>query len=75
MEWLQEERPELVARYQTLYRRGAYMPVAERRELTRLIEGPLVPPRERFTRVMKAQPDPPKPIPRFEPQPVQGRLF
>jgi len=56
MEWLADQRPELVSQYEAAYRRGAYMPVAERRRLTRLLEGPLVPPRERFTRVLQIEP-------------------
>ena len=56
MEWLADKRPELVSQYEAAYRRGAYMPVAERRRLTRLLEGPLVPPRERFTRVLQIEP-------------------
>jgi DNA repair photolyase len=43
-EWLQANRPDLVARYKQLYRRGAYMPVEERRRLARLVTGPEVPP-------------------------------
>ncbi len=37
MEWLGDHRPDLVARYRELYRRGAYAPVAERRRLTRMV--------------------------------------
>jgi DNA repair photolyase len=40
MEWLRANRPELVDRYRDLYRRGAYAPVAERRRLTALLDGP-----------------------------------
>ena len=50
MEWLSEQRPELVPRYEALYQRRAYMPVDERRRLNRLLEGPTKPPRERFSR-------------------------
>jgi DNA repair photolyase len=53
MEWLQEQRPELVSRYERLYRRGAYMPIAERRRLRALIDGPLTPPGERFSRILR----------------------
>src|SRR3954466_14090073 len=35
--WLAREHPELVPRYQQLYRRGAYVPVAYRDELTRRV--------------------------------------
>ncbi len=39
-DWLQSHRPDLVPRYRALYRRGAYMPVDERRRLARLVRGP-----------------------------------
>ncbi len=35
--WLREQRPELVERYEALYRRGAYAPAAERDRLSRLV--------------------------------------
>jgi DNA repair photolyase len=75
MEWLAEQRPELVPRYEELYRRGAYMPVAERRRLTQLLQGPLTPPRERFGRVLRDDPQPGDTLQRPEPEPVQTRLF
>jgi DNA repair photolyase len=50
MEWLADYRPELVPRYEALYRRGAYMPPVERRRLTELIEAPPELRRERFGR-------------------------
>lgn len=37
MEWLSVHRPELVERYEELYRRGAYAPAAERRRLSALV--------------------------------------
>lgn len=52
MEWLAEQRPELVPRYEEMYRNRAYMPAAERRQLTQLIEGPLTPPGERISRLL-----------------------
>jgi DNA repair photolyase len=75
MEWLVEQRPELVPRYEALYRHGAYMPAAERRRLAQLLEGPLMPPRERFSRVSQTDPSESKPIPRACPGPAQARLF
>jgi DNA repair photolyase len=39
-EWLEAERPDLVERYRKLYRRGAYVPVEERRRLTGLLGSP-----------------------------------
>src|SRR5579875_377689 len=40
MGWLAEHRPDLVPVYQELYRRGAYLPAAERRRLAALVRGP-----------------------------------
>jgi DNA repair photolyase len=36
LDWLRDKRPDLVARYETLYAGGANMPAAERRRLTEL---------------------------------------
>ena len=40
MAWLAEHRPELVPRYQELYRRSAYLGPAERLRLSQLLDGP-----------------------------------
>jgi DNA repair photolyase len=37
MDWLRTQRPELVSRYEELYRRGAYAPGEERKRLTGLV--------------------------------------
>jgi DNA repair photolyase len=37
MDWLRAQRPDLVARYQELYRRGAYAPHKERERLARMV--------------------------------------
>jgi DNA repair photolyase len=37
MEWLREQRPDLVPRYEELYRRGAYAPREERERLARMV--------------------------------------
>jgi DNA repair photolyase len=37
MEWLRAERPELVERYEALYRRGAYAPKEERERLGKMV--------------------------------------
>ncbi len=39
MQWLQARRPELVERYEELYRRGAYAPRDERERLAGLVRG------------------------------------
>ena len=75
MEWLSEQHPELVPRYESLYRRGAYMPVAERRQLTQLLEGPLMPPGERFSRVLQVDPKVAKVGRQSEQRSVQASLF
>jgi DNA repair photolyase len=36
-DWLSAHRPELVPRYEALYRRGAYMPVGDRERLAKLV--------------------------------------
>jgi DNA repair photolyase len=39
MEWLRDQRPDLVPRYEELYRRGAYAPAQERERLAALVRG------------------------------------
>jgi DNA repair photolyase len=75
MEWLAEERPELVPRYEALYQRRAYMPMDERRRLTELLEGPLKPPRERFSRVLHPDPQTTGLSRRADREPAQASLF
>jgi DNA repair photolyase len=75
MEWLADQRPELVPRYEALYRRGAYMPVSERRRLTQLLEGPLTPTRERFGRMLRTGRESSPAAPRPHAEPVQTSLF
>jgi DNA repair photolyase len=70
-EWLKEERPELVGRYEKLYRRGAYAPSTERKRLSRLVKGPDVSPYERMRGRMIEQAST-KPAPR---ELTQERLF
>jgi DNA repair photolyase len=40
MDWLRTQRPDLVARYQELYRQGAYAPREERERLSRMVRRP-----------------------------------
>lgn len=40
MDWLHEQRPELVAHYEELYARGPYAPLEERKRLARLVGRP-----------------------------------
>jgi DNA repair photolyase len=40
MGWLHSQRPDLVPRYEEMYRRGAYAPPAERERLSRLVRPP-----------------------------------
>jgi hypothetical protein len=43
LEWLADQRPDLIERYKVLYSRGAYLPVDERRRLAALVRGPGLP--------------------------------
>ena len=65
-DWLRQYRPDLVPRYERLYRRGAYMPQAERDQLAKRARGRSRP--RRFT----AEPRPRAAPARDE---VQERLF
>jgi DNA repair photolyase len=56
MEWLRSYRPDLVERYEELYRRGAYAPEAERARLAALVTMPGGPPLARFSRQMGPAP-------------------
>ncbi len=47
-EWLLEHRPDLIPRYQQLYRRGAYMPKDERERLAGMVLGPDLAPGRRM---------------------------
>jgi DNA repair photolyase len=47
-DWLSAHRPDLMPRYEELYRGRAYAPVAERRRLARLVDGPNKTPDERI---------------------------
>jgi DNA repair photolyase len=53
MGWLREQRPDLVARYERLYRNGAYAPQEERKRLSRLVHR-----RGRSHRFVQVGPDP-----------------
>jgi len=56
MEWLAEHRPDLVERYEELYRRGAYMAPDERRRLAQMLQGPSQSPRDRARRQWRPDP-------------------
>jgi DNA repair photolyase len=53
MGWLREQRPDLVPRYEQLYRKGAYAPPQERKRLSQLIRR-----RGQSRRFVHARPDP-----------------
>jgi DNA repair photolyase len=56
-EWLREQRPDLVGRYDRLYERGAYMPAAERERLAALARGVELEPGQRMRgRALPRQP-------------------
>lgn len=71
-EWLREHRPELVTRYEKLYRRSAYMPTEERERLAALVKGPDMAPEQRMRGRTVAGRVPPRPGPK---RPEQQRLF
>jgi DNA repair photolyase len=70
-EWLEEQRPELVARYKRLYRRGAYLPADERRRLAGLVRGADLDPGARLRGTMVA----PETAPAAPRRREQQRLF
>jgi DNA repair photolyase len=70
MQWLQARRPELVERYEELYRRGAYAPREERERLAGLVRGRGVAGASRRWGAPLAPREPPS-----EPRASQGRLF
>jgi DNA repair photolyase len=71
MDWLADHRPDLLARYRDLYRRGAYAPVQERRRLARLVRGPDQSPFERSREAFLAA----REAPAGAGQPRQASLF
>jgi DNA repair photolyase len=71
-DWLRDNRPDLIPRYEQLYRRGAYAPPEERRRLARMVNGPDLDPAERMRGRLEspvAKPD--RPVRKQ----AQGRLF
>jgi DNA repair photolyase len=71
MDWLRTQRPELVERYEELYRRGAYAPGEERKRLGALIRGHGA--GSGFRRRPRPSPKPRNPA--VEPTAQQQRLF
>jgi DNA repair photolyase len=80
-EWLREHRPDLVPRYERLYRRGAYAPPEERERLAELVRGPDRTPGERIwgrtgsATFMRGRTDRARPPRRAHLKQEQGRLF
>jgi hypothetical protein len=74
-EWLREQRPGLVARYERLYARGAYLSAADRRAIEQAAGVPWAgrARAERFKHLAVPPPEPAPPPP--APRPVQGALF
>jgi DNA repair photolyase len=58
MDWLRSQRPDLVSRYEELYRRGAYASQEERERLSRLVRRG-APPARGFRRMQPPEPRPP----------------
>jgi hypothetical protein len=78
-DWLRAHRPELIPRYEALYRRGAYMPVAERERLAQLAGEVDWAPREGARGRLPATPEPDERgravVPQRATGPDQQRLF
>src|SRR5271167_4151861 len=73
MDWLGAKRPDLVPRYEELYRRGAYAPREERERLSRMVRRRAAPGGFRSVAASSASMNGGAPTPR--PTPEQGRLF
>ncbi len=71
-EWLRESRPDLVQRYEQLYRRGAYMQSDERKRLAEIVKGPTLAPGERMRGRVASRPTHSRPKRKA---PTQQRLF
>jgi len=64
MDWLKAQRPDLVARYEELYRRGAYAPQKERERLARMVRRGRVPiGSSRFEPPVRASEERPRTLP------------
>jgi DNA repair photolyase len=75
-EWLRAHRPDLIPRYEQLYRRGAYLPPAERERLSELATPPGRPRTERRYMRDAASNDPARSEgARPSPEPAQPALF
>jgi DNA repair photolyase len=72
MQWLREQRPELVPRYEKLYSRGAYAPREERERLSRMLRRAGTP--SGFRPVSRPV-EPLADAPARHPQPRQDTLF
>ncbi len=72
MGWLRDQRPDLVPRYEQLYRRGAYAPREERERLAGLVRGARAPRTKRFTRA-RAETQRWQRPPASDPSPTAGR--
>ena len=71
-DWLRQNRPDLVSRYERLYRRGAYAPPEERRRLSELVKGPDLAPATRMRgTIERSGPRPRGPVRKQD----QGTLF
>ena len=69
--WLRNHRPDLIDRYQDLYRKGAYAPVSERRRLAVLVGGPDRTPASRMRGSRRTE----RPVARQARADPQQRLF
>jgi DNA repair photolyase len=73
MDWLRTQRPDLVPRYEELYRRRAYAPQGERERLARMVRGGGKP--GAFWRLQRSSDQQPASASPRVPQARQGTLF
>jgi DNA repair photolyase len=79
MDWLETYRPDLIPRYEQLYRRSAYAPTAERERINALVKdtwkrvAPDAVPQRRY--VTRAPEDAPHRVPEGAQEPQQAALF
>ena len=75
MGWLRSARPDLAARYEELYARGAYAPPAERNRIAALLSGRVWPGRDSSAPFRGARRRPEAPGPAARPRHTQESLF
>jgi DNA repair photolyase len=75
MDWLESYRPDLIPRYEQLYRRGAYAPTAEKDRINALVEDTWTRVAPGRTRERRYVTDTGHPAPEPVQEPAQAALF